>query len=352
MDRLADVEANYEELNRQIADPAVLSDREKYAKLARDHAEARVRVERFHQYAALRRRVDEAKALASDPEMGELAREDLAEVQAALPGVEKQLKELLAPTDPLDAKNAILEIRAGTGGDEAALFAAELYRMYTRYAELQGWIVEELSANTTGIGGIKEIIALVKGRSVYGRLKYESGTHRVQRVPLTEAGGRIHTSAVTVAVLPEADDIDVAIDPDDLRVDVFRAGGAGGQHVNKTESAVRVTHLPTGLVVSCQDEKSQHKNRARAMKILQARLFEMMQGAADRERSRERKLLVGSGDRSERIRTYNYPQGRVTDHRINLTLYRLLEILDGDIDSLVEPLLSHAQAEALAASDA
>jgi len=308
-------------------------------------------VDVIRRFRDLRDRVEESKALLNDPELGELAREDLTSAQEELVGIEERLKVLLVPVDPLDSKNVILEIRAGTGGDEAALFAAEIYRMYTRYAELKGWKVEVLSSSETGIGGIKEIVALLNGTRVYGRLKFESGAHRVQRVPATESGGRIHTSAITVAILPEADDIDIQIAPDDLRLEVFRAGGAGGQHVNKTESAVRVTHIPSGIVVSCQDEKSQHKNRAKALKILQARLFEKIQEEAQSERSQARKLLVGSGDRSERIRTYNFPQGRVTDHRINLTVYKLQEILEGYMDPLIDPLVAHAQAEALAHGD-
>jgi peptide chain release factor 1 len=350
--RLDEIETRYEELNLEISDPATLADREKFAKLTKEHADLRELVDAIRRYREITARVEEAKSLLSDPDLGELAREDLPSAQAEMTEVEERLKFLLIPVDPLDSKNVILEIRAGTGGDEAALFASELYRMYVRYAELKGWKAEVLSMSETGIGGIKEVVALLKGERAYGRLKYESGAHRVQRVPLTESGGRIHTSAVTVAILPEADDIDVQINPDDLRMDTFRAGGAGGQHVNKTESAVRVTHIPSGLVVSCQDEKSQHKNRAKALKILQARLFEKLQSEANSERSQTRKQLVGSGDRSERIRTYNFPQGRITDHRINLTVYKLQEVLEGNMDPLIDPLVSHAQAEALAHGDA
>ncbi len=347
MDRLKKVEARYERVSEEIADPAVMNNREVYAKLTREHSELHEVVTCYRNYVEIKERFDEAKALLGDPELGELAREELPGAQEAFAKVEAELKSLLAPSDPLDAKNAILEIRAGTGGDEAALFGAELFRMYSRYAEVKGWTIEELSSNETGIGGIKEMIVLVKGRNAFGRLKYESGVHRVQRVPTTESGGRIHTSAVTVAVLPEVDDVDVEINPDDLRIDTFRASGAGGQHVNKTESAIRITHIPTGLVVSCQDEKSQHKNKAKAMKVLNARLFEQTQQAINAERSQERKSLVGSGDRSERIRTYNYPQGRITDHRINLTIYKLHEVLEGAVDPLIDPLVAHAQADAL-----
>ncbi len=345
--KLAEVEGRFEELTRELSAPDVLSDLARYRDLAREHAELQEVVDAFRAFRAVEARAAEARSLLDDPELGDLAREDLAEARAELAEAEARLQALLTPRDPLDRKNVILEIRAGTGGDEAALFAAELLRMYTRYAEQNGWQVEVLSSTTTGIGGIKEVVALVKGRDVYSRLKFESGVHRVQRVPVTESGGRIHTSAVTVAVLPEADEVDVQINPEDVRVDVFRASGAGGQHVNKTESAVRLTHLPSGIVVSCQDEKSQHKNRARAMKILQARLFEQHQREADAARSQERRSQVGSGDRSERIRTYNFPQNRVTDHRINLTLHRLGEVLEGALDPLVDALTSHAQADAL-----
>ncbi len=347
LEQLGKVEARYEVLTRELADPEVLADPERYRRVAQEHAELREVVEAYRAYRELRARVEEARSLVDDPELGELAAEELEEAGAALERAEARLRELLTPRDPLDRKNVILEIRAGTGGEEAALFAAELFRMYTRYAESRGWKVEVLSSHPTGIGGLKEVIALVKGRDVYSRLKFESGVHRVQRVPVTESGGRIHTSAVTVAVLPEADDVDVEIRPEDLRVEVFRASGAGGQHVNRTESAVRITHLPTGITVSCQDEKSQHKNRARAMKILQARLFEKAQREAEAARSAERRAQVGTGDRSERIRTYNFPQGRVTDHRINLTLYRLREFLEGDLDPVVDALVARAPAESL-----
>ncbi len=347
LEKLAGVEERYEGLTRELADPAVLGDPERYRKLAQEHAELREVVEAFRELRRLQAQVAEAEALVDDPELGELAAEELEEARARLAGVEARLRHLLTPRDPLDRKNVILEIRAGTGGEEAALFAAQLFRMYCRYAEAKGWKVEVLSSNPTGIGGLKEVIALIRGRDVYSRLKFESGVHRVQRVPVTESGGRIHTSAVTVAVLPEADDVDVEVRPDDIRVEVFRASGAGGQHVNRTESAVRLTHLPTGITVSCQDEKSQHKNRARAMKILKARLFERAKREADSARSAERRSLVGSGDRSERIRTYNFPQGRVTDHRINLTLYRLEEFMEGDLDPVLEALAAQAQAESL-----
>jgi len=346
-EKLAEVEGRYDRLTRELADPESLSNLETYRRLTQEHAELREVVEAYRDYRRFRERADQARSLLSDPDMKALAEEELAEAERLVSEAEAAVRALLLPKDPLDEKNVILEVRAGTGGEEAALFAAALLRMYTRYAEEQGWRVEVLSVNETGIGGLKEVIALIRGRGAYSRLKFESGVHRVQRVPVTEASGRIHTSAVTVAVLPEADDVDVEIRPDDLRFDVFRAGGAGGQHVNRTESAVRVTHLPSGIVVSCQDEKSQHKNRARALQILKARLFERVQREADAERSEERRSLVGSGDRSERIRTYNFPQNRVTDHRVNLTLHRLDAVMEGEIDPFVEALTAEAQAEAM-----
>jgi peptide chain release factor 1 len=282
-----------------------------------------------------------------DPEIRELAKMEVEAVEERLPEVEEALKVLLLPKDPLDEKNIILEIRAGTGGDEAALFAADLYRMYLRFAEKHRWKVEEMSASETGTGGYKEVIANISGQSVYSWLKYESGTHRVQRVPATESQGRIHTSAVTVAILPEAEEVDIDISPEDLRIDVFRASGPGGQSVNTTDSAIRITHIPSGLVVSCQDEKSQHKNKAKAMKVLRARLLQAEQDKRNAEEAESRRAQVGTGDRSGRIRTYNFPQGRVTDHRINLTLYRLEEILQGEMEELIQSLNSHYQTEAL-----
>jgi peptide chain release factor 1 len=347
LDTLSQVEDRFEELTRELADPRALADLEAYRRLTREHSDLQELVEEVRRYRGLVARVEQARALLGDSELRDLAREDLAEAEELFAASEERLRTLLVPKDPLDEKDVILEIRAGTGGEEAGLFAADLFRMYARYAEEKGWSVEVLNSNPTGIGGLKEVVALVKGDRVYSRLKFESGAHRVQRIPATESGGRIHTSAVTVAVLPEADEVDVEIRPEDLKMDVFRAGGAGGQHVNKTESAVRLTHLPSGIVVSCQDEKSQHKNRARALKILRARLFEAAQQEADRERSDERRSLVGSGDRSERIRTYNFPQNRVTDHRINLTMHRLGEVLEGDLDPLVEALAAESQAEVL-----
>jgi len=347
VEKLSEVEERYEKINCEMSDPDVLSDMDQYKKLTREHAELQEIVDVYRVYIELEKKIEGAKALLNDPDLKDLAKEELEGSSEELEQVREKLTALLIPKDPLDEKNVILEIRAGTGGEEAGLFAADLYRMYSRFAETKGWKVEELSSNTTGIGGIKEIVALIKGNKVYSSMKFESGIHRVQRVPTTESGGRIHTSAVTVAVLPEADDVDVDVRTEDIRVDVFRASGAGGQHVNKTESAVRLTHIPSGIVVACQDEKSQHKNKLRAMKILKAKLFDHAQQEADDERSDARRSLVGSGDRSGRIRTYNFPQGRVTDHRINLTLYRLPEILEGDLDPVVEALATHARAEML-----
>jgi peptide chain release factor 1 len=296
--------------------------------------------------------MEESRELLEDPDQAirELAREENRKLQADLEAAEQQLKDVLTPADPNDDKNVILEIRAGTGGDEAALFASDLARMYTRYAEAMGWKMEVLNSHSTGIGGFKELILSLSGRGAYSRLKHESGVHRVQRVPTTEAQGRIHTSAVTVAVLPEAEEVEVHIDPNELRIDVFRSSGPGGQSVNTTDSAVRITHLPTNLVVTCQDEKSQHKNKAKALKVLRARLKDMMVREQQNKLAQDRKSQVGTGDRSERIRTYNFPQNRVTDHRINLTLYRLGNVLEGELNSLIDPLIAHFKSEALAPS--
>ncbi len=348
--KLQELERRFGELEEQLADPSLVKDQKRFQQVAKEHAELAPVIKAYHEYRRLEKELEENRELLrdKDPEIAALAKAEIETLSDALEETEKRLKLLLLPKDPNDEKNVILEIRAGTGGDEAALFAADLFRMYSRYAERQGWRIEVMSANATGIGGYKEIIASISGNGVYSRLKYESGTHRVQRVPETETQGRIHTSAVTVAVLPEADEVDVEIDPSDLRVDVYRASGAGGQHVNKTESAVRITHLPTGLVVQCQDERSQHKNRAKAMKVLYARLLDLKQRELHDKISEERRAQVGSGDRSERIRTYNFPQGRVTDHRIGLTLYKLDSIMDGDLDELIEALGTHFQAQALA----
>ncbi|NPA95711.1 MAG: peptide chain release factor 1 [Thermodesulfobacteria bacterium] len=349
-ERLDDIKERYKELETKLSDPEVIKDQKTYRQLAKEHSDLTEIVKTYDRYLRVQEEIEENKQMLgdSDPEIRQLAKDELEGLEKEAAKLEEKLKVLLLPKDPNDEKNILLEIRAGTGGDEAALFAADLFRMYSRYAEKKGWKVEILSSHETGIGGFKEIIALISGDKVYSRLKYESGTHRVQRVPETETQGRIHTSAVTVAVLPEADDVDVEINPQDLRIDVYRASGAGGQHVNKTESAVRITHIPTGLVVQCQDERSQHKNKAKAMKVLAARLYELKQQEQQKQLSEERRSMVGSGDRSERIRTYNFPQGRVTDHRIGLTLYKLEDIMQGEIDEIIEALGTHFQAKALA----
>jgi peptide chain release factor 1 len=338
------------ELEEMLSDPAVLANQSEYGKVAREHS----RVVKIHalyeKFKRVKQELAESQELLhqeDDEEMRELAKSEIAELSNKAKELEKELRIMLLPKDPNDEKNILLEIRAGTGGDEAALFVSDLFRMYSKFAEIQGWKVEVMSSNPIGIGGFKEIIALISGEKVYSQLKYESGAHRVQRVPETEAQGRIHTSAVTVAVLPEAEEVELHIDPTELRFDVFRSSGPGGQSVNTTDSAVRVTHLPTGLVVICQDEKSQHKNKAKALKVLRARLFDQIEQEQHDRMSEERKSQVGSGDRSERIRTYNFPQGRLTDHRINLTLYRLEDIMLGKLNCVIEPLIAHYQAEAL-----
>jgi peptide chain release factor 1 len=347
--KIIEIEQRYDELEAHLGQPEILRDQELYRSYLKEHSALMPIITIFRKYQSVQSQIESSRSLLDDPdpEMKKLAKEEIDSLQAELNQLEKDLRVLLLPKDPNDKKNILLEIRAGTGGEEAALFAADLFRMYTRYAELKGWRTEILSHNPTGIGGLKEIILLVEGKKVYSRLKYESGVHRVQRVPETEAQGRIHTSAVTVAILPEAEEIDIQIDPDDLRIDVFRSSGHGGQHVNTTDSAVRITHLPSGLVVTCQDEKSQHKNKAKAMKVLRSRLLDMQQAAQHSKISEERKNMVGSGDRSERLRTYNFPQARVTDHRLGLTLYQLDTILQGALDLLVDPLITHFQTESL-----
>ena len=349
--KLENLEKRYLELEEQLAAPDVFDDQDRYRKIAKAHADLEPVVALFRRYRDLQRQHAENRELLEDAdhEIRGMAQEELHHLDKELPEVEQALKVLLLPPDPLDEKNIVLEIRAGTGGEEAALFGGDLFRMYCRYAEIMGWKVEIISESPTDNGGYKEVIALISGNRVYSHLKYESGTHRVQRVPATESQGRIHTSAATVAVMPEAEEVDVDIKPEDLRIDVYRASGAGGQHVNKTESAVRITHIPTGVVVTCQDEKSQHKNKAGAMKVLASRIL-----AAERERQHsqvaaDRKSQVGSGDRSERIRTYNFPQGRVTDHRVNLTLYSLDRFMDGDLQNMIDALAAQAQAAALKA---
>ncbi len=345
--RLEDVIARYEELERLMGDPAIATDHQRLAELAQEQAELRPLVEAYRRYKEVVARLEEARQLLNDEELGDLAREEVRELEGEKERLEQQIKVLLLPKDPNDERNVIMEIRAGAGGEEAALFAADLARMYMRYAEQKGWKTEILSSNPTGLGGYKEIIFLIKGKGAYSRLKYESGVHRVQRVPETEASGRIHTSTATVAVLPEMEDVEVHIDPKELRIETFRASGAGGQHVNRTDSAVRITHLPTGLVVSCQDARSQHQNREKALQILRARLYAMEQERRQRELGERRRLQVGTGERSEKIRTYNFPQNRVTDHRIGLTLYRLQDVLDGDLDEIIDALTAADQAERL-----
>jgi peptide chain release factor 1 len=351
-DRLENLEKQYLDLEQRLSDPEVIRAQDIYQKLMKEHAELAPLIQAFRRYKHLEKELADSQSLLkddSDEDLKDMAREDVQSLKEQIGQVEEDLRVLVLPKDPNDDKNVLLEIRAGTGGEEAALFAADLYRMYTRLAERRGWKLEVMSHSATGLGGLKELIALISGDRVYSQLKFESGTHRVQRVPETESQGRIHTSAVTVAVLPEAEDVDVQISPEELRVDVYRSSGPGGQSVNTTDSAVRITHLPTGLVVTCQDEKSQHKNKAKALKVLQARLFDLKQQEQQRQIAQERKTQVGSGDRSERIRTYNFPQGRITDHRIGLTLYRLEAILDGDLDELLNGLTTHYRTQALQA---
>jgi peptide chain release factor 1 len=352
--KLEGVEERFCQLERRLSDPEVTKDQNSYRDYTREHAELSKIVSAYREYKEVARNVKEARDLLkdSDDEIKELAREDIETSTERLEELKEELKWLLVPKDPNDKKNIVLEIRAGTGGEEAGLFAADLFKMYSKYVEGLGWKVEVLSKHATGVGGLKEIVALVKGTGAYSNLKYESGTHRVQRVPTTESQGRIHTSAVTVAVLPEAEEVDIKIEPDEIRVDVFRSTGPGGQSVNTTDSAVRITHLPTGLVVSCQDEKSQHKNRAKAMKVLRARLYESILTEQNEKISADRKNQVGTGDRSGRIRTYNFPQGRVTDHRIGLTLYKLESILEGDLVEIIDALLTHHQALAIQDAEA
>jgi peptide chain release factor 1 len=351
-EKLQGIEERYLQLEQALSDPQTIANPKEYQRLAKEHSELALCVQTLRRYRHLSKQMEESRELLEDPDQAirELAREENRKLQADLEAAEQQLKDVLTPADPNDDKNVILEIRAGTGGDEAALFASDLARMYTRYAEAMGWKMEVLNSHSTGIGGFKELILSLSGRGAYSRLKHESGVHRVQRVPTTEAQGRIHTSAVTVAVLPEAEEVEVHIDPNELRIDVFRSSGPGGQSVNTTDSAVRITHLPTNLVVTCQDEKSQHKNKAKALKVLRARLKDMMVREQQNKLAQDRKSQVGTGDRSERIRTYNFPQNRVTDHRINLTLYRLGNVLEGELNSLIDPLIAHFKSEALAPS--
>ncbi|MBR4684177.1 MAG: peptide chain release factor 1 [Spirochaetia bacterium] len=340
-DKLDSIEKRFKELEAQLSDSAVMQDMKKYSELMKEHASTKEIVDSYNLYKKTVSQLEEAREMAgseSDPELKEMAKEEIKELEEQKENQIKELRTLLIPKDPLDLKNIIMEIRAGTGGDEAALFAADLFRMYSKYAELKKWKIEIMSSHESGLGGFKEIVFSVSGKNVYENMKFESGVHRVQRIPETESGGRIHTSAVTVAVLPEAEETDIQINPEDLKIDVYRSSGPGGQCVNTTDSAVRMTHIPTGLVVICQDEKSQIKNRAKALRVLRSRLYEMEEAKKQKERSEARKNQVGSGDRSERIRTYNFPQNRLTDHRINLTLYKLDLIINGELDELLDAL--------------
>ncbi|MCV6620493.1 MAG: peptide chain release factor 1 [Cellvibrionaceae bacterium] len=352
LDKLDHLQDRYEEVGALLSDGDVIADQNRFRELSKEYAEIEPVVKCYERYTTILEDIEEAKMLLKDgdADMREMAQEELKEAESQLEPMELELQKLLLPKDPNDDKNVFLEIRAGTGGDEAAIFSGDLYRMYSKYAETRGWRVEIMSQNEGDHGGFKEIITRVSGQGVYSQLKFESGAHRVQRVPETESQGRVHTSACTVAVMPEADETEeVNINKGDLRIDTFRASGAGGQHVNKTDSAIRITHIPTGVVVECQDERSQHKNKARAMSLLAARLNNAQAEKAAQEIADERRNLVGSGDRSERIRTYNYPQGRVTDHRINLTLYKLAEVMEGRLDDVVQPLVNEYQADQLAA---
>lgn len=352
LERLNFIENKYEELTIKISDPSIIADQKEWQRLCKEHADMEVLVNKYREYKKAEEGLEAAKQMLeeeSDREMREMAQEEIKDLTESMETLKNELQILLLPKDPNDEKNVFIEIRGGTGGEEAALFAADLFRMYTRYAEVKGWKVEMMSSNETDIGGFKEVVFMIKGSGAYSKLKYESGVHRVQRVPDTEASGRIHTSASTVAVLPEVDDVEVDINPNDLRIDVFRSSGHGGQSVNTTDSAVRITHIPTGFVVSCQDEKSQLKNKEKALKILKARLYEKAEEERAASIAQDRKSQVGSGDRSERIRTYNFPQGRVTDHRIGLTLYRLESFMNGDIDEVINALIAEDQAEKMKA---
>src|SRR5436309_982983 len=347
--QLDQIELRFEELSQQLADPAITSDGDRYRKAAKQHSDLSEIVARYREWKRAESDIQQGRSMLadSDPDLKEMAAEEIARLEPVKARIEEELKVLLLPKDPHDEKNVVLEIRAGTGGDEATLFAAEIFRMYSRYAESMRWKIEVTSASESSVGGLKEVIALVNGEKVYSKMKYESGVHRVQRVPATEQQGRVHTSAITVAVLPEADDVEVKLEAKDIRIDTFCSSGPGGQSVNTTYSAVRITHLPTGLIVSCQDEKSQIKNRAKAERVLRARLYEMALAEQQKAIASDRKSQVGSGDRSEKIRTYNFQQARVTDHRIGLTLHRLQDVLDGNLDDILNALIAHHQAEKL-----
>lgn len=349
-DKLEVTENRYEEINLKLSDPAVIADQDQYRKLMKEFSELGEIVDKYREYKKIKDDIAEARELLEgslEKDFRELVQMEYNEAQSKLEQAEKELQLLLMPKDPNDNRSVIVEIRGGAGGEEAALFASDLFRMYTRYSERHRWKSEIVDINETEIGGIKEVVFSIEAQGAYSRLKYESGVHRVQRVPSTESSGRIHTSTVTVAVLPEVDDVDVEINPNDLQIDTYRSSGAGGQHINKTESAIRITHLPTGIVVTCQDQRSQHKNKDRAMQVLRSKLFEMAQQQQHSDVAQARKSQVGTGDRSERIRTYNFPQGRVSDHRIGLTLYKIDEILDGDLDEIIDALITADQAEKL-----
>uniref|UniRef100_A0A7V4XTZ8 Peptide chain release factor 1 n=1 Tax=Acidobacterium capsulatum TaxID=33075 RepID=A0A7V4XTZ8_9BACT len=350
-ERLEQIETRYEELGREMADPALIADQQKYQKTAKQHRELEGVVEKFREYREVQNGIADARGMMNeaDAEIRAMAEEELTSLEARLPQIEADLKLLLLPKDPNDEKNVVVEIRAGTGGDEASLFAAEVFRMYARYAEQRRWKVEVLSMSESSVGGAKEVIAIIEGDHVYSQMKYESGVHRVQRVPATETQGRVHTSAITVAVLPEAEEVDVKIEAKDLRIDTFCSSGPGGQSVNTTYSAVRITHLPTNTVVSCQDEKSQIKNREKAMRVLRSRLYEVEMERQQQALAKERKQQVGSGDRSEKIRTYNFPQNRLTDHRIGLTIHQLAEVMEGRLQPVIDALTAHFNAERLKA---
>ncbi|WP_024832942.1 peptide chain release factor 1 [Ruminiclostridium josui] len=349
-DKLQAAEDRYEEISHKLSDPDVINNQDEYKKYMKEYSDLEEIVQKYREYKKVTKEVEEARELLDqtlDKDFREMVQEEFQEAQEKLEVIKRQLKILIVPKDPNDDKNVIVEIRGGAGGEEAALFAGVLFRAMTKYAEKKHWKYEILDSNPTELGGFKEVVFSIEGKGAYSRLKFESGVHRVQRVPTTESSGRIHTSTITVAVLPEVEEVDVDINPSDLRIDTYRASGAGGQHINKTDSAIRITHIPTGLVVSCQDERSQHKNKDRAMKILRSKLYEIAQEQQINEVAQDRKNQVGTGDRSERIRTYNYPQGRVTDHRINLTLYKLDQVLDGDLDELIDALITTDQSEKL-----
>ncbi|MFW9603366.1 MAG: peptide chain release factor 1 [Trichlorobacter sp.] len=349
LDKIQDLEVRFQELESLLSDPTVIANQPEFRKLSREHADLTPLIESYRRYRRVLDELAENRELVTDPEMKEMAEEEITRLEEEQVTLEESLRILLLPKDPNDSRDVILEIRAGTGGDESALFAGDLFRMYSRYAERNRWKVDLLSCSESERGGYKEVIASIEGQDVYAKMKFESGTHRVQRVPETEAQGRIHTSACTVAIMAEAEDVEIDINPADLKIDVYRSSGAGGQHVNTTDSAVRITHLPTGTVVACQEERSQIKNRAKAMKVLKTRILDTIQQEQNAKLAAERKQQVGSGDRSERIRTYNFPQGRMTDHRIGLTLYRLDSIMAGDIDEITDALRAHYQMEALKA---